>query len=110
MPLLIEQILAFIKRILGSLKMVLQVFSKSSLSKADGNSASDTGEGMNKKEISYLFESFSRGKAGTKFWTEGAGLGLYIAKKFVEMHKGKIWAKSEGKETGSIFYVELPTK
>lgn len=68
----------------------------------------DTGEGMSKQELLHLFESFSRGKAGNKMWTEGAGLGLYIAKKFVEMHKGKIWAESEGKEKGSTFFVELP--
>jgi len=68
----------------------------------------DTGEGMTKEEISKLFESFSRGKAGPRFWTEGAGLGLYIAKKFVEMHQGKIWVESAGKNKGSTFYIELP--
>jgi len=46
-------------------------------------SIKDTGEGISKEEIPYLFESFSRGSAGTRFWTEGAGLGLYVAKKFV---------------------------
>lgn len=69
---------------------------------------SDTGEGMTKREISDLFKSFSRGKAGKKGWVEGAGLGLYIAKKYVDMHKGKIWAKSQGKGKGSSFYIELP--
>ena len=68
---------------------------------------SDTGEGMAKEEISHLFESFSRGTAGTRFWTEGAGLGLYVAKKFVELHKGKIWAESKGRGKGSTFYIEL---
>ena len=68
----------------------------------------DTGEGMSKEELQHLFESFSRGKTGTKMWTEGAGLGLYIAKQFVQMHNGKIWAKSPGKGKGSTFYVELP--
>ncbi len=68
---------------------------------------SDTGEGMTKEEISHLFESFSRGTAGTRFWTEGAGLGLYVAKKFVEMHNGKIWAESPGRGKGSTFYIEL---
>jgi len=68
----------------------------------------DTGEGMNKEELLHLFESFSRGKAGTKMWTEGAGLGLYIAKLFVKMHKGKIWAESAGKGKGSTFFIELP--
>jgi len=71
---------------------------------------SDTGEGLTKEEKEKLFERFSRGSAGTKFWTEGAGLGLYIARKFVEMHKGKIWAESEGRGKGSTFYVELPIK
>jgi signal transduction histidine kinase len=71
---------------------------------------SDTGEGLTKEEKEKIFERFSRGTAGTKFWTEGAGLGLYIARKFVEMHKGKIWAESEGRGKGSTFYVELPMK
>jgi len=70
----------------------------------------DTGEGMSKEEISKIFESFSRGSAGQKLWTEGAGLGLYIAKKLVELHKGKIWAESQGKGKGSTFFVELPIK
>jgi len=71
---------------------------------------SDTGMGMTKAEISKMFESFSRGTAGTQLYTEGAGLGLYVAKKFIEMHNGKIWAESEGKNKGSTFYIELPTK
>jgi len=70
----------------------------------------DTGEGMSQDEISNLFVSFTRGKAGNKLWTEGAGLGLYIAKKFVEIHNGKVWAESQGKSHGSIFYIELPIK
>ena len=69
---------------------------------------SDTGEGMTKKEISNLFQSFTRGAIGVRTWTGGTGLGLYIAKKFVEIHNGKIWAKSPGKGKGSTFYVELP--
>ena len=70
----------------------------------------DTGEGMSKEDLQHLFESFSRGKTGTKMWTEGAGLGLYIAKQFVQMHKGKIWAESSGKGKGSTFYVKLPVQ
>jgi len=70
----------------------------------------DTGAGMTKEEIDKLFESFSRGRAGVKFSTGGAGLGLYIAKQFVQMHKGKIWAESAGKDKGSIFFIELPVR
>ena len=68
----------------------------------------DTGDGMTKQDLASIFESFARGGAGMKLWTEGAGLGLYIAKKFVEMHKGSIWAESEGKGIGSTFFVEIP--
>ena len=68
----------------------------------------DTGEGMSKHELQHLFESFSRGKTGAKMWTEGAGLGLYIAKQFIHMHKGKIWAKSAGIGRGSTFFIQLP--
>ncbi len=68
----------------------------------------DTGEGMAEKEIESIFESFSRGPTGTRFWAEGSGLGLYTAKKFAEMHGGKVWAESGGKGKGSTFYIELP--
>ncbi|MDD5144817.1 MAG: ATP-binding protein [Candidatus Pacebacteria bacterium] len=68
----------------------------------------DSGAGMTKEEISQLFKSFSRGKAGNRFWTEGAGLGLYIAKKFIDLHNGKIWVESSGKGKGSTFVIELP--
>jgi len=70
----------------------------------------DTGEGMTKTEIISLFESFSRGKAGTKLWTEGTGLGLYVTKKLITLNEGKVWAESEGKNKGSTFYIELPIK
>jgi signal transduction histidine kinase len=68
----------------------------------------DTGDGMTQEELSHLFESFSRGRAGTRMSTEGAGLGLYIAKQFMNLHKGKIWAESQGRGEGSTFFVELP--
>ena len=71
---------------------------------------SDTGVGLTKYELSKMFESFSRGAAGTRLYTEGVGLGLYVAKRFVEMHKGKIWAESRGKNKGSTFFIELPVK
>jgi signal transduction histidine kinase len=69
---------------------------------------SDTGVGLTKYETSKMFESFSRGAAGTRLYTEGVGLGLYIARRFIEMHNGKIRAESKGKGKGSTFYIELP--
>jgi len=70
----------------------------------------DTGEGMEKYEIEKIFESFSRGTVGVKAFTEGAGLGLYIARKYAEMHGGRVWAESEGKGKGSTFIVEIPAR
>jgi len=55
-----------------------------------------------------LFQSFSRADAGSKHWVQGTGLGLYIAKKFITMHRGKIKAESPGKGQGSSFIIELP--
>jgi len=68
----------------------------------------DTGVGMTKEEISRLFQSFTRGTAGSKLYSQGSGLGLYIAKKYIEMHGGKLWVESKGKDKGSTFYIELP--
>ncbi|MCP6718787.1 MAG: ATP-binding protein [Patescibacteria group bacterium] len=70
----------------------------------------DTGPGMTKKDISQLFKTFTRGSIGQRTWTGGAGLGLYIAKKFVEMHNGEVWAESKGEGKGSTFYMEVPIK
>lgn len=72
-------------------------------------SISDTGGGITKEEMEKMFFSFSRGSSGNEFHVEGAGLGLYIARKFIEMHRGKIWAESKGKGKGSVFYIEIPT-
>lgn len=71
---------------------------------------SDTGEGLSPEEKEKMFQSFSRGTAGTEFYTEGMGLGLYIARQFVEMHHGNIRAESPGKGKGTTFYIALPLK
>jgi len=70
----------------------------------------DTGVGLDKEEIENLFEIMARGRAGFQYWMQGAGLGLYTARKFAEMHGGKVWAESEEKDKGSTFYIELPIK
>ena len=67
----------------------------------------DTGEGLTPEEEKKIFEGFTRGGAGITHWIEGAGLGLYVAKKYLELHQGKIWVESKGKGKGSTFYFEL---
>lgn len=65
---------------------------------------SDTGEGVASDNLDKIFDKFTRVTAEKK---EGTGLGLPIAKDIVNLHKGRIWVKSElGK--GSQFYFTLP--
>ena len=72
-------------------------------------SVKDTGIGIPKEEQIALFEKFSRGRGMARMYTEGTGLGLYLAAKFVEAHKGEIWVESKvGK--GTIFHFILPIK
>ena len=71
-------------------------------------SIKDTGIGMLKEEIEGLFTKYHRGSDVTKLHTDGAGLGLYVARQITEDHGGRIIAKSEGKGKGSTFTVELP--
>lgn len=73
-------------------------------------SVRDTGEGLTPEEKRKIFEGFTRGAAGVAYWIEGAGLGLYVAKKYLELHQGKIWVESEGKGKGSTFFIELPLR
>lgn len=69
---------------------------------------SDTGVGISKKEIPGLFNKFSRSSNADKLGVGGIGLGIYVGKKIIEAHGGKIWAESEGVDKGSVFIVELP--
>ncbi|MBI3634319.1 MAG: hypothetical protein HY228_01735 [Candidatus Yonathbacteria bacterium] len=73
-------------------------------------SISDAGVGMNKSALEKIFKKFSRASGINKIYTEGLGLGLYVAKEIMEAHKGRIWAVSEGEGTGSTFYIELDAK
>jgi len=70
-------------------------------------SVKDTGVGISKETLPKLFEKFSRAKDANKTNILGTGLGLYVARKMVEAHNGKLWAESEGEGKGSQFYVEL---
>ena len=69
---------------------------------------SDTGIGMDEEELAMIFEKFQRGKEVAHYHTDGTGLGMYIGKKIVAEHKGRIWAESDGKGKGSRFILELP--
>ena len=69
-------------------------------------SVTDTGIGIAPEDQEAVFEEFRQvGKVDKK--AEGTGLGLALCRKFVELHGGRIWVKSEfGK--GSTFTFTLP--
>ena len=72
-------------------------------------SVSDTGIGIPPAEQPTIFEEFRQVGGDYAHKKEGTGLGLTLAKKFVELHGGKIWVESEvGK--GSTFTFMLPEK
>ena len=68
----------------------------------------DTGIGIDKEETKKLFQKFVRGDGIARIQPDGSGLGLFIAKKIVEAHGGKIWVESEGLGMGSTFQFILP--
>ncbi|MHA2338338.1 MAG: PAS domain-containing sensor histidine kinase [Candidatus Hodarchaeales archaeon] len=74
-------------------------------------SMKDRGIGFTKDEKKKLFQKFGKIKRRNldfDLLMEGSGLGLYIAKKIIELHGGKIWVESKGRNKGSTFYFTLP--
>ena len=74
-------------------------------------SVKDNGIGFSEDEKEKIFQQFGkieRYGQGFDLGINGTGLGLYISKKIVESHGGKIWIESEGKHKGSKFCYSLP--
>ena len=68
----------------------------------------DTGIGIPNERLNVIFERFTQADVADEQAREGAGLGLSIAKHFVELLKGRIWVDSEwGK--GSSFCFTIPS-
>lgn len=68
----------------------------------------DDGQGLDKSDMEQLFKKFAKLSAKPTGKETSNGLGLSICKSFIEMHHGKIYAVSEGKNKGSSFVVTLP--
>jgi signal transduction histidine kinase len=66
----------------------------------------DQGMGIAPENLERIFQRFERASEGTQI--SGLGLGLYITREIVELHRGRVYVRSElGK--GSTFVVELPS-
>ncbi|MEI8123964.1 MAG: HAMP domain-containing sensor histidine kinase [bacterium] len=87
----------------GSIKVSLKARSVNNKKKAVFE-VEDTGVGLSESDKSRLFTEGGKGEESLKLNVNSTGYGLYIVKKIVENHHGKIWAESEGRGKGSIFY------
>lgn len=68
----------------------------------------DQGPGIPEDELPHIFMKFYRSRNAKGSSIKGSGLGLYLAKYFVELHKGRVSVDSTLGQ-GSTFTVELPT-
>jgi two-component system sensor histidine kinase VicK len=73
-------------------------------------SIKDNGIGIPKEDLPYIFSKFFRSKDAVSLDRDRAGLGLFIAKEIIRKHKGKVGVESEGRNTGSRFWVSLPLR
>jgi signal transduction histidine kinase len=71
-------------------------------------SVADTGVGIAPADQNAVFEEFRQvGTASKK--VEGTGLGLALSRKFIELHGGRIWVKSQLGQ-GATFTFTLPVR
>ncbi len=68
----------------------------------------DRGFGFDKVDAANFFQKFYRGNNVKGTNVNGTGLGLYVCRKFIEAHQGKIWATSPGLGKGSVFGFSVP--
>jgi signal transduction histidine kinase len=68
----------------------------------------DTGIGIRVESLPYLFQRFWQAEPVHTRYTGGMGLGLALARHFVELHGGTVAAASEGEGRGATFTVTLP--
>ena len=67
----------------------------------------DTGCGISKEDLPYIFKELYRGK--TTQGKQGEGLGLAISKQVIELHQGTIEVQSHmGENSGTVFTIHLP--
>ncbi len=67
-------------------------------------SVRDSGIGVDKDDLEKIFDRFVQKTASS----QGIGVGLTISRDIAVLHRGRIWAESEGLGKGAIFKVEFP--
>ena len=69
---------------------------------------SDSGVGISKEFLPYVFDRFRQADASTTRIHGGLGLGLSIVHQLVDLHGGSVSVQSEGEGTGATFTITLP--
>lgn len=70
---------------------------------------SDSGKGISPEFLPFVFERFRQADNSYTREVGGLGLGLAIVRYLIELHGGKVSAKSDGKNRGAAFTVSLPS-
>ena len=70
----------------------------------------DSGMGLTWIDKMRVFQRFFRSKRAILMNPDGMGLKLYLSKQIIKRHKGRIYARSKGKDKGTTFFMELPLK
>lgn len=65
----------------------------------------DNGVGIDLSHQAKVFDLFEKLETDS----EGSGIGLALAKRIIEVHGGRIWVESAGRQQGATFYFSLPT-
>lgn len=69
----------------------------------------DEGQGVTEEDLENVFLPFYRTQVARRERIQGAGLGLAVARSFIEIHRGRIWAEVHpGKHPGGHFLFTLP--
>ncbi len=71
-------------------------------------SVTDNGIGIAAEQMPHIFEMFGQARSSPDGAQSGLGIGLSLARGFVEMHGGRIGVHSDGIGRGSVFIVGLP--
>lgn len=64
----------------------------------------DKGDGVEPGKLKSIFKMFTRGTSSHP----GTGIGLYMVKKIIKAHKGRVWAESKGKGQGTRIMITMP--
>jgi signal transduction histidine kinase/CheY-like chemotaxis protein len=70
----------------------------------------DTGAGIAAEFLPHVFDRFRQGESSEARSYGGLGLGLAIVRQLVEMHGGRVEARSAGRGRGATFIVRLPVR